>query len=77
MLDGWSELLRAMASEARTTLGGLGPFEPADIAALTEAVFLGAEAAILLGREEQGVPHRRALRTLGTVIRALEEGGRT
>ena len=68
MLSGWSSLLARVAREAKLP----GPFSAAEIAALVEAVFLGAESMILLGREQQRVPVRRALRKVGAVLRALE-----
>ncbi len=77
MLDGWSQLLRRVVDEGHEQLGGLGPFTTAEIVALIESVFLGAEAVILLGRETQGIPIRSALRTIGRVIKSFEEGGWT
>ena len=39
--------------------------------------FLGAESVILLGFPESELPARSALRKLGAVIRAMEEGSAT
>jgi hypothetical protein len=44
--------------------------KPADVASLAGAAFLGAEAMILLGFEDQ--PTRKALRSVGAVIRRME-----
>jgi AcrR family transcriptional regulator len=71
-LRGWYELLMQVATQAAERLGGLGPLEPAEAAALTGHVFLGAEAMILLGFTEQEMPSRSALRKIGELLRALE-----
>ena len=73
-LDGWFTLLHDVATSAAERLGLAGALEPEHIATLVGAAFLGAEAAILLGfRDEQA---RQALRTVGVVLRNLEEGDR-
>jgi AcrR family transcriptional regulator len=73
-MAGWFGLLADVAERARERLtGGLGPFTPAEVAALMGLPFTGAEAAILLGFTEAEVPVRSALRKVGDVIRALEE----
>jgi AcrR family transcriptional regulator len=71
-LRGWYELLTQVASEAGERLGGLGPLEPAEAAALAGYAFLGAEAMILLGFTEQQLPARSALRKVGDLLRTLE-----
>ena len=71
-LRGWYELLTQVATEAAERLGGLGPLEPAEAAALAGNVFLGAEAMILLGFSETDMPLRSALRKVGELLRALE-----
>lgn len=73
-LGGWYALLGAVAKEATVRFGGLGPLRPDDIAALVGNAFLGCEAMLLLGFEEQGMPIRRALRRFGALIRRMEEG---
>ncbi len=75
-LMGWNGLLSEVARKAQENHGSLGPFTPEDIAALVGAAFTGAEAFLLLGLEEQGMPLRRSLRRLGGVIRILEEQGK-
>ncbi len=77
-LSGWYVLLGTIAKEATVRLGALGPLRPDDIATLVGNAFLGCEAMLLLGFEEQGMPIRRALRRFGTLIRRLEDsaGGR-
>ena len=70
-LKGWFDLLREVAATAVGRLGDVEMLQPADVASLVGAAFLGAEAMILLGFE--GEPTRRALRSVGTAIRNLEE----
>ena len=70
---GWVKLLTDLARRAQDTYGSLGPFTPEDIAALVSAAFIGMEAYLLLGLEEQGLPLRRSLRRFGEVIRVLVE----
>ncbi len=72
---GWVKLLTGLARRAQENYGSLGPFAPEDIAALVGAAFIGMEAYLLLGLEEQGLPLRRSLRRFGNVIRVLEERG--
>jgi AcrR family transcriptional regulator len=75
-LSGWYELLGVVAKEAATRFGNFGPLRSDDIACLVGNAFLGCEAMLLLGFEEQGMPIRRALRRFGTMIRRMEEGAR-
>ena len=72
-LQGWYTLLADIAREASARFGGLGSLQPDDVAALVGNAFLGSEAMLLLGFEEQGMPIRRALRRIGPMIRELEE----
>ena len=72
---GWITLLSELARKAQDTHGPFGPFDPEDIAALVGTAFIGAEAFLLLGLEEEGIPVRRSLRRFGDVIRLLEGGG--
>jgi AcrR family transcriptional regulator len=72
-LKGWYVLLETVAKEAAARFGGLGPLRPDDVAGLVGNLFLGCEAMLLLGFEEEGMPIRRALRRIGTLIRRLEE----
>jgi AcrR family transcriptional regulator len=74
-LMGWVELLTGLARSARDTHGSLGPFDPEDIAALVGMAFIGSEAFLLLGLEEEGIPVRRSLRRFGDAIRLLEGRG--
>jgi AcrR family transcriptional regulator len=69
-LGGWFDLLRSVANSAMGRLGDVGMLKPADVASLAGAAFLGAEAMILLGFEDQ--PTRKALRSVGAVIRRME-----
>lgn len=76
ILKGWYDLLREVAAEARQAFGGLGPFEPEEVASLVACAFLGAEALLLVGHERQDVPIRSSLRRVGTLIRQFEEAAR-
>jgi AcrR family transcriptional regulator len=71
-LQGWNNLLTGLAEEAAQRFGGLGPFSPAEVAALVGTAFLGGEALILLGHEGATLPVRQALRRVTEVIRAME-----
>ncbi len=70
---GWYALLSDVAERNAARLGGLGPFTPAEVAALMGLPFMGAEAMILLGTTDAELPARSALRKVGRLIRALEE----
>ncbi len=75
----WITLLTRIARKVQDTYGLLGPFTPEGIAALVSSSFIGAEALLLLGIEDQGVPIRRSLRQFGEMIRVrekLENSGR-
>jgi AcrR family transcriptional regulator len=71
-LRAWYDLLNGVAERTLERLGGLGPFSPAEAAALVGHAFLGAEALILLGFEEQQIPSRAALRRVAELIREME-----
>jgi len=71
-LGGWYVLLNRVAKEAAQRFGSLGGLKPDDVASLVGNVFMGCEAMLLLGFEEDGIPIRRALRRFGTLLRKLE-----
>jgi len=73
MLGGWYELLVQVAIEAAARFDGLGPFSPAEAAALVVNAFIGAEALLLLGFDRHQMPIRAGLRRVGELIRAAEE----
>jgi AcrR family transcriptional regulator len=73
-LAGWYGLLTDVAEREAVRRGGLGPFKAEEVAALMGAPFMGAEAAILLGFDEDVLPMRAALRKVGWLLRSLEEG---
>lgn len=73
MLRGWFDVLDGVAREAQSRFGSLGPFAPADISGLIGLAFLGGETLILLGDEEWASQVRRWLRSVGELIRRLEE----
>jgi len=68
----WMELLTAVARRAESRLGPLEPFRAEEIGALVATAFVGAEAFLLLGLENDRVPVRQALRRVGETI-ALRE----
>jgi AcrR family transcriptional regulator len=72
-IGGWFDLLTEVATREAERLGGLGPFRPAEVAALMALPFLGAETMILLGFSEHELPARAALRKVGALIRSFEE----
>lgn len=71
-LTGWIELLteQAAAMIEQHRLGQL--FDARELAALIGSSFAGAEAGILLGLEDRGVPYRAALRRFGDLIALIE-----
>lgn len=75
MLLGWDRVLRELAANAERAGIKHPVFGPGDISALVGAVFLGAEAMILLGIESDQIPLRSVLRKLGQLIESAE--GRT
>src|SRR5690606_13734298 len=74
LLQGWVDLLADVARLRGDRLGGLGPFTAEEVGALLGDLFLGAETMLLLGVTEDDVPHRSALRRVGRLVRALEDG---
>jgi AcrR family transcriptional regulator len=74
LLGGWFALLVDVARETERRHGPLGPFTADEVATLVGTAFIGAEALLLLGFDRQLMPIRSALRRIGLVIRALEEG---
>src|SRR4029453_18041571 len=74
LLGGWFQLLAEVAREAERRHGPLGPFTADEVATLVNTCFIGSEALLLLGFDRQLMPIRSALRRVGLVIRALEEG---
>jgi AcrR family transcriptional regulator len=73
ILTGWYELLTRVAAEAADSVGGLGPFTPAEVATLIGNAFIGSEALLLLGFDRQQLPIRASLRRVGEAIRQAEE----
>lgn len=74
LLNGWFDLLTEVATEAEQRYGSLGPFTAREVATLVGLLFMGGESMLLLGLERERLPIRDALRRVGDVIRALEEG---
>lgn len=73
LLRGWYELLVDVVEQAAGRFGGLGPFAPREAAVLVGDAFLGAESLILLGLDDDDLPHRAALRRVGDLIRRAED----
>ena len=69
----WTKLLARVARRSKLSVGSYVPFTPEEIAQLVANAFIGAEAFLLLGVEEKGLPVRRSLRRVGEVIRRLEQ----
>jgi AcrR family transcriptional regulator len=72
-LRAWFELLAVVATDAEERLDGASPFTPRELAVLTSTAFLGVESMILLGFTEEEMPMRSALRSVGEMIRRLED----
>ena len=74
-LGGWFELLTETTARVAHRFDDLGPFSPDEVATLVGTTFLGIEAMILLGFEEATLPCRSALRSVGFLLRKLEDPG--
>jgi AcrR family transcriptional regulator len=72
LLETWLDVLRKVLEEAESTLGGLGPFSPDELATLIGTSFLGGESLILLDDATWGPGVRTALRRVGDLIRLAE-----
>jgi AcrR family transcriptional regulator len=70
----WQDLLTTTARKAQERFGGFAGLAPEDVAALVSAAFIGGEAFVLLGAETRELPIRKALRSVGELIRKLEAG---
>ena len=69
----WHVLLTRVSEEACASFGQSGTLLPAELACLVSNVFLGSEALILLGFEDNGLPIRSALRRIGALMKTIEE----
>ena len=69
----WHEVLADLARNAARTYGSLGPLDPESMASLTASAFMGAEALILLGYEDNIHSIRDALRQVGELIALFED----
>jgi AcrR family transcriptional regulator len=70
LMESWQTVLEEVVSGAQTRFG---PLTAEEAAALVGLSFLGGEAMILLGDENWARRVRTALRSLGTLIRHIEE----
>lgn len=73
LLSGWFYLLAEVSRDAEQRHGPLGPFPAEEISTLIGAVFVGAEALLLLGLDRELLPIRSALRRVSQVIKKLDE----
>jgi AcrR family transcriptional regulator len=73
LLTAWFEVLQEVTREAQARFGTLGPLGPADVAMLIGLSFLGGESVILLGEPAWGDRVRGALRSVGDLIKQVEE----
>jgi AcrR family transcriptional regulator len=74
-LKGWFDLLTETTTKLARGFVDLGPLTPAEVATLVGTAFLGIEAMILLGFDESEMPCRSALRSIGFLLRTMEERG--
>jgi AcrR family transcriptional regulator len=74
LVSRWFSLLADVARRASERGTRLGPFTPEEVGALMGLPFVGAEPMLLLGLPEAAFPARSALRKVGHLIRAVEEG---
>lgn len=72
-LRGWIRLVIEVARRFERKVGGFGPLSAEDVGALVSNAFIGAESLVLTGLEEKDIPIRESLRSVGVLIRALEE----
>lgn len=72
-LAGWFALLADTTAKLAPRFGDLGPFTPHEVATLVGAAFLGIESMILIGFDEEALPCRAALRSIGFLLRTVEE----
>lgn len=70
---GWFAVLTDTASKVAPRFGDLGPFTAAELATLVGTAFFGIESMILLGFDEETMPCRSALRSVGFLLRTIEE----
>jgi hypothetical protein len=71
-LGHWHAVLTALAQDIMREHDVPAPFTAESIAALIAAAFVGTEALILLGYEDQIYPLRQALRQIGEGFATLE-----
>lgn len=72
-LRGWIRLVIEVTRRFERKVGGFGPLSAEDVGALVSNAFIGAESLVLTGLEEKDIPIRESLRSVGVLIRALEE----
>ncbi len=70
--DSWTRVITDVIEDSRAAGFDFGPFSVAELVALVASAFLGAESMLLLGRENDALPIRSALRRVGDAIANLE-----
>lgn len=73
---GWQKLITDRVRRSQKEFGEFENIAAEEVAAMVGALFIGTEAFLLLGFEEQGVPLRKSLRRFSNIIRALENSHR-
>jgi hypothetical protein len=71
-LMGWFKLLAGQAEKFLESPHSNTLFSTRELTALVGSVFIGAEACIILGLEDRGVPLRQALRRFGGLLSSIE-----
>lgn len=72
-LKHWNDLLTEVARRATERLPAASGLAADEMAALISAVFIGAEAILLLGVDEKEFKVRQALRSITDLLRAAED----
>jgi AcrR family transcriptional regulator len=72
ILDSWTLVLTDVIADSQAAGADFGPFTVAELVALVASAFLGAESMLLLGRENDALPIRSALRRVGEAITRVE-----
>ena len=72
----WHSLLTSLVEEAFSLHGRLTPFTAESLSSLIAAAFIGAEALMLLEKDDRPHPVAKALRQVGEAIASLEASER-
>jgi len=69
----WITLLTEQAENLLQQKAVKGPFSAQELASLVCAAFTGAEAMLILGLQDQGLPLRQALRRFGDLLGSIDK----